>query len=119
MSLKLHNGDLVIVIFPFTKHLASKVRPALIVSSDSINKDEEDFTVLFISSVIPEKPEDHELVFYPTHPDFKKSGLKKESVFITHKLATIQKKLIKRKIGILGETIRQELAHTFGKAIVI
>ena len=119
MNPNLQNGDLVIVVFPFTNLLSTKVRPAVIVSSDSINKHEKDFTVLFISSVVPEEPQNHELVFKPTHPDFKKSGLKKESVFITHKLATLQKKLIKRKIGILGNTIREELAKTFSKAVVI
>lgn len=117
MKTPLHNGDVVLVEFPFTDMRGSKYRPAVIVSTATVHKGSEDFTLLFISSEIPEDLESYEIAFPATHPDFKLSGLKKNSVFKAHKLATIQRDLVRRKLGLLGKKIRVELETALRSAV--
>ena len=114
-----NNGDIVLVGFPFTNLKQVKVRPALVISSDVVHKEEDDVTLLFISSVIPSDITKFELCFRKNHADFEKSGLKKDSLFKTNKIVTIQKKLIHRKLGTLGDTIRSELKKIFPIGIKI
>ena len=68
MAIDLYNGDIVLVKFPFTDLSGSKLRPAVIVSSDRVHRNEEDYTLLFISSVIPQEVEAYELLFSKKHP---------------------------------------------------
>ncbi|MDO8518752.1 MAG: type II toxin-antitoxin system PemK/MazF family toxin [Deltaproteobacteria bacterium] len=117
MKTPLRNGDIVLVSFPFTDLSGSKLRPAVIISENSVHRETSDYTLLFLSSVIVEPLSNYELKFPEEHPDFRISGLKKTSVFKTNKIATIQEHLIKRKLGALGNEIRKELAEVFGKTI--
>lgn len=118
-SSSIHNGDIVLVTFPFTNLAGSKLRPAVVISSDEVHREEEDLTLLFVSSVISDPLQSYELLFRTEHPDFSKSGLKKDSIFKANKIATIQKKLVKRKLGMLGSQIREELEKTFKKAVTL
>lgn len=119
MTIRLKNGDVVLVTFPFTNLKGEKLRPSVIISTDEVHQDTSNYTLLFISSVIVEPLSAYELLFDEAHPDFKKSGLKKRSIFKANKIATVQKALIKRKLGELGNQIRKELGITFDKAIKI
>ncbi|MBI2335575.1 MAG: type II toxin-antitoxin system PemK/MazF family toxin [Deltaproteobacteria bacterium] len=112
----LNAGDIVLVSFPFTDLSQIKLRPALIISKEEVHQKEDDYTLLFISSVIPLRIEKYEVLFEKTHPDFKMSGLKKDSVFKTNKLATVQKKLIKRYLGKLGPNIKTNVEQAFHRA---
>lgn len=110
-------GDIVLVPFPFSDLKNQKLRPALVVSSQIVNDRESDVTLVFISSVVPLDHEPYECIFKKSHADFKQSGLKKESVFKMHKIATVEKRLIKNRLGLLGKTIRKELSVILPKAI--
>ncbi len=113
------NGDIVLVKFPFSDLKNSKVRPAVVISSDEVCQDQKDPILLFISSVMMPDIEAYELVFLETHVDFKKSGLKKKSVFKPAKLATVERKFIRKKLGTLGDQIRKELREITKNAIRI
>lgn len=115
----LKNGDVVLVSFPFTDLSGTKLRPAVIISENSVHRETSDYTLLFLSSVVIEPLSSYELLFADTHSDFKQSGLKKNSVFKANKIATIQESLIKRKLGILGDQIRNELSEVFKRTIRI
>lgn len=115
----LENGDVVLVHFPFTDLTRTKVRPAVIISTQEVHAEEEDRTLLFISSVIPDTPNPYETVFDQKHIDFKKSGLKKTSLFKCNKIATIKRKLILRKLGVLGKKIKEDLQEAFLAAIEV
>ncbi|MBI4209008.1 MAG: type II toxin-antitoxin system PemK/MazF family toxin [Deltaproteobacteria bacterium] len=119
MKPELQNGDVVLVTFPFTDLAGTKLRPAVIISSEEVHQKEGDYTLLFISSVIPDSPEKYEFIFPESHSDFRKSGLKKESVFKANKITTLQKQLIQRKLGVLGEEVRAELRKIFQHALRI
>lgn len=116
---ELKPGDIVLVTFPFTDLSQSKLRPAVIISSDKVHEKEDDYTLLFISSVIASRIEPYEVLFEKSHPDFHESGLKKDSFFKANKIATVQKKLLKRRLGRLGPQIRSAVEAALHKAIFI
>ena len=82
-------GEIVLVPFPFTNLLGSKIRPALILATTAT-----DITVAFISSRLNWQGA-NDVVLKPT----KENGLKKESVLKLHKLATLERDLIFGRIG--------------------
>jgi mRNA interferase MazF len=55
-------GDVVLVPFPFTDLSAIKQRPALVLSPDRSNEVRPDLVVAAITSQIPTKPGDDELL---------------------------------------------------------
>jgi len=66
----IQRGDVVLVPFPFTDLTATKVRPAVIVSSDPQG---DDVTLAFISSAVSKvSPGATDLVMGPDAPDFQK-----------------------------------------------
>jgi mRNA interferase MazF len=113
---ELQAGDIVLVTFPFTDLTTAKLRPAVIISNEAVHRSEDDYTLLFISSVIPSQIQPYEVFFSTTHPDFKESGLKKDSLLKTNKITTVQKKLLKRHIGRLGDQIRDAVKEAFHRA---
>lgn len=117
--MNLSPGDIVLVPFPFTDLSHSKLRPALIISQNEVHEKEDDFTLLFVSSVIPERAEPYEVLFRKTHPDFSQSGLRKDSLFKTNKIATVRRKLLVSRLGKIGTTLQKEIKEAFHRAVFI
>ena len=86
-------GDIVLFHFPFSDSSETKKRPALII------KDTKDGDVIVsrITSQLKDTTEDIEIV------KWKESGLLIISTIRIHKIATINKKLIERKLGSLSK----------------
>jgi len=86
-------GDIVLIHFPFSDLSETKKRPALII------KDTKDGDVIVnrITSQLKDTSEDIEIV------NWKESGLLIVSTNRIHKIATINKKLIERKLGSLSK----------------
>ena len=112
-------GDVVLVSFPFTDLSQSKVRPAVVISTEEVHKKEDDYTLLFISSVVDPPLEPYEVLLDKNHSDFRQSGLKKDSVFKGNKIATLRKSLLKRRIGTLGPQIQSTLRQALHKALFL
>ncbi|MBI4309768.1 MAG: type II toxin-antitoxin system PemK/MazF family toxin [Candidatus Omnitrophica bacterium] len=91
----LKRGDIVLVPFPFTDLSSTKVRPAVIVSSDP---QKNDVIIAFISSVT-DNIHACDVLLKNSDPHFAITGLKKESVFKMDKILTIASILIARKLG--------------------
>lgn len=110
--MSLQKGDLVLLPFPFTDLTATKLRPAVILWTNNI-----DVTVCFISSQNLDKISPEEFIIESTYPEFKETGLKVNSKVIVSKIVTIQKNLIRRKLGYLGHEylsqLNQCLRNTF------
>jgi len=89
--------ELVLISFPFTNLKSEKKRPSLIVSPDEYNRGP-DVVILFVTSKLnrPYRTGDYRI------RDPKKAGLPKPSM-IRMKFATIDKTIIKRKLGRLSE----------------
>jgi len=91
-------GDIVLVPFPFTNLTGEKIRPALILSGKEIG---DDVTLCFISSLIPKKILNNEVLVKKEGKNFSNTGLKTNSIIKVTKIATLEKKIILGKLGIL------------------
>jgi mRNA interferase MazF len=102
----LQRGDVVLVTFPFTDLTGTKVRPAVIVSA---NPQTEDMVVAFISTVIPPvlAPTDYQLD--EQHREFHQTGLRFRSVFRLRRLTTLERHLIRRRLGRVSPALQAEL----------
>ena len=85
-------GDIVLIPFPFTNLSDSKIRPALV-----LYVGEYDVTVTFISTKLHWKSE-VDLILIPNE----ENRLKKESLVKLSKIATLDKVLIKGRLGNIG-----------------
>lgn len=94
-------GDIVLVTFPFTDLTGSKLRPAVVLTETSL-----DVTVSFITTQIGWQ-ESTDVVLHPSTV----SGIRKQSLIRTSKIATIDKSLSKGLLGILSDIEMQELNH--------
>lgn len=107
-------GDVVLVPFPFTDQSASKKRPAVVVSADAYQRRRRDVIVMAVTSQIhrPTAALGEVLI-----GDWQGAGLPKASL-IKPVLATIEQRLILRKLGALQqddlEALRSALRQVLG-----
>lgn len=88
---KYHFGDVVLLEFPFVEKQESKKRPALVL----LDTGDADILVARITS-------QNAHTEYDVIPvEWKQTGLLLPSVIRLHKMATLQKKLVERRLGVL------------------
>ena len=100
----MRKGDIVLVPFPFTDMSGQKVRPATVLYHSDKG---EDCIVAFISSIKNKKTK----VFDVSVKASTSNGLKTDSSIKVDKLATLQKKIILGKLGILELSIQKVVAE--------
>lgn len=101
--------------FPFTDLSGKKVRPAIVLSLV-----ERDIVLTFISSVAStEALSVNDYLLPENHPDFHRTGLKKTSIFKMHKLLTLDRSMILRRLGKVSEQIQKELDERLKTAVGI
>lgn len=104
-------GDIVLVNFPFTDLVSSKVRPAIVITAKG-----EDIIILGIFSKIPEAIQDSWFVINETAEYFTATGLKKKSTIKTEKIAVIHNSIVKKVLGNLRkdifDTVKEKLKKT-------
>ncbi len=93
-------ADIILVNFPFTDLVSSKVRPAVVITIKG-----EDVIILGIFSKVPEKIMDSWFVIDGGAEYFTNTGLKKKSVIKTEKIAVIHSSIIRKPLGSLPENI--------------
>jgi mRNA interferase MazF len=92
-------GTIVLIPFPFTDLSGSKLRPAIILAETLL-----DVTVSFITSQLQwQEPTD--IILLPNAIN----GIKKTSLIRLSKLATIDKTLVRGKLGIINQTETADL----------
>lgn len=101
-------NSIVLVPFPFDDFSVSKVRPALCLTSD-IGKYKQ-VIIAFISSNIPDDLAESDLVIKKNSDFSVGTGLNVDSVIRLHKMVTIPKTLIKRKLGKINHSVQREIA---------
>ena len=104
-------GDVVLVPFSFTDQTASKKRPAVVVSSDTLHRESID---LVIMAVTTQSRAASSLEVPVTR--WREAGLLRPSV-IKPVLATIERSLILKKLGSLHHSDRQALVKTLAALI--
>ncbi|HKA52039.1 MAG TPA: type II toxin-antitoxin system PemK/MazF family toxin [Candidatus Binatia bacterium] len=97
-------GDIVLAPFPFTDQTASKKRPAVVVSSVAYHQERPDLIIMAVTSQARLSATIGEVAI----AGWKEAGLLKPSV-IKPVLTTIEKGLVLRKLGRLGEADRRML----------
>jgi mRNA interferase MazF len=85
-------GEVVLLSFPFTDAAGAKRRPALVL----LDTGDTDIVVARVTSHITRTTFDIEL------SEWKQAGLLLSSVVRVHKLATLEKRLVERKLGTLA-----------------
>lgn len=91
-----HPGDLLLVVFPFTHGGQSKQRPALVIADTG----DPDVVVARVTTQVQNTPFDVVL------SDWKAAGLMAPSVARLHKIATLDKSLVQRPLGLLTSSDR-------------
>ena len=91
-------GDIVLINFPFTDLTGSKLRPAVVLTDNSL-----DLTVSFITTQVGWQ-ESTDVLLLPNN----NNGLRKKSLIRTSKIATLDKTLAK---GLLGKLDKAELSE--------
>lgn len=89
-------GDIVLLPFPFTNLTIAKTRPAVVVSTETFQRQTGDFTVAMITSIPHATPYDYAL------KDWKASRLLRPS-WVRTKLATLDPALARHSPGKLSD----------------
>jgi mRNA interferase MazF len=102
----LSRGDVVLTQFPFTDLTGASLRPALVVSPGQIG---EDVVLVAISSVVRGSRVATDYIVDTSHPEFPLTGLRVTSVLRLHKLATVERVVIVRRLGYIGPQLQVEV----------
>lgn len=94
---------MVLVSFPFTDLSGQKLRPALIVGRPL----GDDIVLAFVTSRSDIGMADAEHLLEPGDPEFSSTGLKIASRIRLQKIATLQRNLIRRRLGRIGPRTRR------------
>ncbi len=105
--------SIVLVPFPFDDFSASKVRPALCLTNEI--GQHKHVIIAFISSVIPGDLVDSDIVIEKHSFNNEGTGLAVDSVIRLHKIVTIPKVLIKRRLGIVNKPIVLEIRNKMSR----
>ena len=97
-------GDVVLVPFPFTDQRTTKRRPAVVVSSGAYHRERPDLIILAVTSQVHAAPTVGEAAI----AKWEEAGLLKPSV-LKPLIATVEKGLVLRKLGRLGNEDRGAL----------
>ena len=89
-------GDVVLVKFPFTNNLGFKKRPALVIRDTN----DGDVVVCRITSKLYNSPYDINLM------NWQQSGLQLPSVIRAHKIASLEKTMIDKKLGEVDSNVK-------------
>src|SRR3989344_4164516 len=92
-------GSVILVPFPFTDFSTIKQRPAVVISSTQFNRSSDDIILAAITSHLQVKS------LYDIHlnkTDQHHAGLPKPSVVKCGKIATVDKRLIRKQLGQLS-----------------
>lgn len=98
---------IVLVSFPFDDLSGSNVRPALCLTNEIGKFDQ--VIIAFISSRIPAEMVDSDLIIRFQSEKSAGTGLVQDSVVRLHKIVTIPKSLIKRKLGKINDSVEMEV----------
>jgi mRNA interferase MazF len=110
-------GSIVLVPFPFDDFSFTKVRPALCLTSEIGSYDH--VIIAFISSHAPKDLISSDILIRKNSDNWAGTGLTVDSVVRLHKIVTIPKTLIKRRLGRINASLEKEILkkviHMFEK----
>lgn len=116
--MKVSRGDVVILDHPFSSGAGSKVRPVLVVQSDPRNSRLTNTIVAMITRNVQRiGTDDTQLLINIATPDGRLSGLRATSAVTCGSLFTVQKSLIRKKIGRLSDSMMRQIDGCLKRAL--
>jgi mRNA interferase MazF len=109
-------GDVVIIDFPYSDRTGSKVRPALVVQSDTLNSIRDDAILAIITSMSSGRPDTEVLVEIA---DERGSGLRFDSYLQCDTLVTLDQSLVVAVIGSLSARMMQNASLCLKAALAL
>jgi mRNA interferase MazF len=100
-------NSIVLVQFPFDDFSSSKIRPAICLTTE-IGKYEH-VIIAFITSKMPDDLVESDLIIKNGSENSIGTGLLVDSVIRLHKIVTVPKSLIKRKLGSINKFLEVEV----------
>jgi len=100
-------GDVLLIPFPFTDFSTLKQRPAIVLSSDTFNNSHSDVVVMAITSQIPQNIPSEDYLL--SQEEIELAHLPKSSLIKTGKIVTINKMLVRKKLGTLPASTTEKL----------
>src|SRR4051794_27636846 len=110
-------GDVVIVDFPFTSGIQSKVRPALVVQNDRENRRLSKTIVAMITGNLQRAGEPTHCLIDPTTPEGASSKLHGRSLVSCVNLYTIDQSSVVRTIGSLSSSAMTKVDRCLKEAL--
>lgn len=110
-------NSIVLVPFPFDDFSASKVRPALCLTAETGKFNH--IIIAFISSKIPDELAESDIIVEKGSEYWEGTGLVVDSVIRLHKVVTIPKSLIKRRLGSINMLTAFEIKKRLVKLLAI
>lgn len=107
MNKEFNFGDIVIVDFPYTNQVQSKLRPSLVL----LDTQDSDLLIARITSKTTQSEYDIELI------EWEKAGLSLPSFVRIHKIISIEKDLAKLKLGTVQPKDKETVQVEFKKLI--
>ena len=117
--MKVSRGDVVLVDFPFASGVASKLRPAIVVQNDLNNRRLSTTIIAPITSKLRHQNEPTQVPIDPTSPDGRQTGLLTASAIKCENIATVENRLIRRKIGSAPADLLVQLEAALKAALAI
>ena len=102
-------GDIVLLEYPSSNLEEKKLRPALIISNNSFNKNSSDCIMVPLTSVIKDEP--YSIIV--DSKDLSEGKLLKISRIKADKIFSIEKNLIKIKIGKVNQNTFEKVKNIF------
>jgi len=109
----INQKEIVLLPFPFSDLERTRVRPALVVSNDNLNKKSEDCIMVPLTTVIKDEP--YSVII--NQEDLSSGKLLKSSRIRADKIFSVKKDLITMKIGVINnnvfEKVKSEIQNMF------
>lgn len=115
----MNRGDVVLVDFPYTSGLRSKVRPAVVVQNDRDNQRLSKTIVAMVTGNVRRAGEPTHLLIDPVSPDHAATGLHGKSLVVCVNLFTVDQSCIMRTIGRMSGSALNQLNDCLRSALAL
>ncbi len=113
----MNRGDVVIVPFPFQDKPGEKIRPAVVVQSDTENRRLANTILAMITGNLNDAGQPTTVLVDPKTPDGAKSGLSGPSLVKCYNLATVRQRRVLQVIGHLSDPMMQQVNQALKAAL--
>lgn len=100
--------DIVLLSVPFSELKESKIRPAVVISTDSYNRKFEDMIVVPMTTNLVLR----EFAVLITNKDLESGRLIKDSKIKVDRIFSVNQKLVKMKIGKVNKEVHEKVKKT-------